>query len=72
MHRHGLDRDAISVSVEDTVRLFNYYDADRSGSLSYSEFMRLLQNSVPVDYREMVVGENPDVVSGGHDGGGGA
>ena len=69
MHRHGLDRDAISVSVEDTVRLFNYYDEDRSGSLSYSEFMRLLQNSVAIDYRTMVVGENPDVVvSGGYDG----
>jgi Ca2+-binding EF-hand superfamily protein len=57
------------VSVEDTVRLFNYYDKDRSGSLSYAEFMKLLQNSVAIDYRPMVVGEDTAVtVAGGYDG----
>ena len=51
------------------MRLFNYYDKDRSGSLSYAEFMKLLQNSVAIDYRPMVVGEDTAVtVSGGYDG----
>ncbi len=48
MHQKGLDRDALSVSVADTVRLFNYFDEDGDGELSYHEFMHLLQNSVKV------------------------
>ena len=69
VHKKGLDRGAIAVSVEDTVRLFNYYDKDRSGSLSYAEFMKLLQNSVAIDYRPLVVGEDTAVtVSGGYGG----
>ena len=71
MHKKGLDRDAITISVADTVRLFNYYDTDKSGSLSYGEFMHLLQNSVRVDRGgALVVGEATDVtVAGGYDGG---
>jgi hypothetical protein len=48
MHQKGLDRDALSVCVADTVRLFNYFDEDGDGELSYHEFMHLLQNSVKV------------------------
>jgi len=62
MHKKGLDRDALSVSIPDTVRLFNYFDEDGDGELSYHEFMRLLQDSMKVDYsNKMVVGENQDV-----------
>ncbi|KAH8099120.1 hypothetical protein JL720_2100 [Aureococcus anophagefferens] len=69
VHKKGLDRGAIAVSVEDTVRLFNYDDKDRSGSLSYAEFVKLVQNSVAIDYRPMVVGEDSAVtVAGGYDG----
>lgn len=69
-HKHGLDRDAIAVSVEDTVRLFNYFDSNKSGTLSYAEFVQLLQNSVPVNYTNTcIVGEDTDVtVSGGYGG----
>ena len=61
----GLDRDALVVSVADTVRLFTYYDSDGDGLISYSEFMRLLQNSTPIDYTPLVVGENQRVTMSG-------
>jgi len=57
-HKSGLDRDALAVSVPDTVRLFNYFDEDGDGELSYNEFMRLLQDSLTVDYNKFIVGEN--------------
>jgi hypothetical protein len=65
MHLSGLDRDALDVSVEDTVRLFNYFDTNGDGTISYAEFMRLLQNTVQVDYRALTVGENTGVVFSG-------
>lgn len=69
-HRHGLDRGALVVSVDDTVRLFNYFDTNKSGTLSYAEFMHLLQDSVKVDHRHyMSVGQRVDsTVSGGYGG----
>lgn len=66
MHKKGLDRDSLAVDIKDTVRLFNYFDGDGDGELSYHEFMRLLQDSMKIDYHSMVVGENQDVtLSGG-------
>ena len=67
-HMKGLDRDTLSVSVEDTVRLFNYFDNDGDGTLSHGEFMQLLQNSKFIDAsHNMVVGEDElTVTSAGH------
>ena len=68
VHQKGLDRDALSVSVDDTVRLFNYYDNNGDAKLQYAEFMQLLQNSKKIAFqRGMVVGEDDTMhISGGH------
>lgn len=68
MHQKGLDRDALSVSVDDTVRLFNYYDNNGDAKLQYAEFMQLLQNSKKIAFQSgMVVGEDDTIhISGGH------
>jgi hypothetical protein len=42
---HGIDRKAISVSVEEATHLVAFFDRDGDGLLSYSEFMRLLQHT---------------------------
>ena len=84
VHHKGLDRDAIEVTVEDTVRLcdaawtksasrpirlvlkfsprrasrkrcphrFNYFDKNHNGYLSYSEFVKLLQDNVKISYKK--------------------
>ena len=67
-HQKGLDRDAICVSVDDTVRLFNYYDSNGDAKLQYAEFMQLLQNSKQIAFgKGMVVGEDDTMhISGGH------
>ena len=112
----GLDRDALKVSVADTVRvagaqqagkltevnkvkssskheaakntcspfpssfvgalllsqvqLFSYFDADGDGELSLAEFMRLLQDSLPIVYGKstLTVEEDMNVTNAGHGG----
>ena len=47
-HQKGLDRDAICVSVDDTVRLFNYYDSNGDAKLQYAEFMQYADDTMHI------------------------
>ena len=60
-HRKGLDRDELEVTVEDTVRLFNYFDKNSNGFLSYSEFIKILQDSCKISYHKLEVAEKLEV-----------
>ena len=43
------------------MRLFNYFDKNSNGFLSYSEFIKILQDSCKISYHKLEVAEKVEV-----------
>lgn len=43
--RKAIEKIGVTIPPKDLMALFNYYDADRSGSLDYKEFSQILLGS---------------------------